>query len=147
MESEYIGNVILYVGAAIAALGGSSIGIGAICKWLKKAVSAVVEKLLSTKTDYDKEASKLANVAKKIDTTGDKMMQVGSVLETYGEELCKMKEKTEASAERLDAVAQALSIMIKQNEYMVANGTAKECAKLLDGAKETVNMERIGQDE
>ncbi len=144
--SEYIGNIILYVGAAIAALGGSSIGIGAICKWLKKVISSAIEKLTSTKGDYDVETTKLASVAKKVDGAGDKLLQVGSVLESFGDELNAMKAKTDNSNERIEALAQVLSIMVRQNQYMIANGTAKECVKILEGEKDVVST-GVGKNE
>lgn len=145
--SNYIENIIFYAISAISALAGSSLGIGAICKWIKNKILQSVDNLTSGKSDYDKEATKLTSAATKIDATGDKLLAVGATLDCFSKELASMRTESSANIEKIDAIAQVLAIIVQQNESMVANGTARQCQELLNGIKDNVSIDKVANNE
>lgn len=145
--TNYINNIVFYVCAAISALGGSSFAIGALFRWLKKAVTAAVEKLTATKGDYDKDAIKLQATANKLETACDKMTEVGNVLTKFASEITNMKTLSQESIDKMNTLSQVLAIMIQQNEFMVANGTAKQCIEMINGCFDVADVEEVKSDE
>lgn len=47
--NNYIDTIVFYVASAVAALGGTSLGIGAICGWIKKSSFKQSKNLLQQK--------------------------------------------------------------------------------------------------
>lgn len=145
--SNYIDNIVFYVCAAISALGGSSFAIGALFKWLKKGITAAVEKLTATKGDYDKDAIKLQSTANKLENACDKMTAVGNTLAQFANEIEQMKSLSDESINKMNTLAQVLAIMVQQNEFMVANGTAKQCVDMISGCFDDAQVEEVTSDE
>lgn len=145
--NNYIDNIVFYVVSAISALAGTSLGIGAICKWIKNRIVQSVEKLTSGKNDYDKEVNKLALAAVRIDATGEKLIAVGTTLDSFGKELVQMRRESTENIDKINAISQVLSIMVQQNEFMVANGTAKQCIELLNEAQASAVLDRVVNNE
>ena len=145
--TNYIDNIVFYVCAAISALGGSSFAIGALFKWAKKAVTTAVEKLTATKGDYDKDASKLQETANKLESACDKMAEVGNILTSFAGEIANMKNLSQDSINKMNTLSQVLAIMVQQNEFMVANGTAKQCVEMINGCFDAADVEEVKHDE
>lgn len=145
--NNYIDTIVFYVASAVAALGGTSLGIGAICGWIKKIIVQAVEKLTSTKGDYDKDAIKLQSTANKLENACDKMTAVGNTLAQFANEIGQMKSLSDESINKMNTMAQVLAIMVQQNEFMVANGTAKKCVDMISGCFDEAQVEEVTSDE
>lgn len=145
--NNYIDTIVFYVISAVAALGGTSIGIGTICGWVKKIIVQAVEKLTSTKGDYDKDATKLKDTANKLENACDKMTAVGNTLTEFAKEISQMKSLSDESINKMNTLAQVLAIMVQQNEFMVANGTAKQCVDMISGCFDNADVGEVISDE
>lgn len=145
--NNYIDTIVFYVISAVAALGGTSIGIGTICGWVKRIIVQAVEKLTSTKGDYDKDATKLKDTANKLENACDKMTAVGNTLSEFAKEISQMKSLSDESINKMNTLAQVLAIMVQQNEFMVANGTAKQCVDMISGCFDNADVGEVISDE
>ena len=145
--NNYIDTIVFYVISAVAALGGTSIGIGTICGWVKRIIVQAVEKLTSTKGDYDKDATKLKDTANKLENACDKMTAVGNTLTEFAKEISQMKSLSDESINKMNTLAQVLAIMVQQNEFMVANGTAKQCVDMISGCFDNADVGEVISDE
>ncbi len=145
--NNYIDTIVFYVISAVAALGGTSIGIGTICGWVKRIIVQAVEKLTSTKDDYDKDATKLKDTANKLENACDKMTAVGNTLTEFAKEISQMKSLSDESINKMNTLAQVLAIMVQQNEFMVANGTAKQCVDMISGCFDNADVGEVISDE
>ena len=47
----------------------------------------------------------------------------------------------------MNTLAQVLAIMVQQNEFMVANGTAKQCVDMISGCFDDAQVEEVTSDE
>lgn len=135
--------IIFYVMSGIAALAGTSAGIGGVCAWLKKAISKVIEKLIGSKTDFDVEVDKLQTATEHLEKASEMFLAVGNSLQEIGAELRNNEVKNTEFAKKLDAMMQVLAIIVQNNDYLVANGEAKHCLDLLYGKQDSVDVEGV----
>lgn len=144
----YIEEIILWGGAAIAALGGSSISVSAIAAWVKRQITKAVEKLFEQKVDYSAKVEELNRLsAKFLEAEG----QLATLQQKYNEQSENFDELVKLSQNLLTHCAnleRSIYIIASNNPYMVANGTAGDIAGLL-GMKETAisDDEAVHEDE
>ena len=136
-----IQTIIFYVVSGITALGGSSLGIGMVCAWIKKVISSIIEKLLNSKLNFDNEVVKLEATHERFDKASETFLVVGNTLNEFAKELKDVVDTNKDFGERLDILYQVIAIMCQNNEQMVANGTAKKCVDLMFGKQEQVLIE------
>lgn len=145
--TNYIDSIVFYVCAGVAALGGSSLGIGALLRWVKRIITSAIEKLTSTKGDYDTNAVKLQATANKLETACDKLTEVGNTLTEFSSEIANMKTLSAESIDKMNVLAQVFAIIVQQNEFMVANGTAKQCIEMINGSFDNAEVGEVVDDE
>lgn len=136
-----LNDIIFYVLSGVASLGGTSLGIGAICAWIKKLVTKAVEKLLGSKTNFDDEVVKLNEAAVQLEKASEMFLSVGNALTECGKEIRGMKIENTEFGRKLDGLIEVVSIIVKNNSFMVSNGEAQHCLDILYGKQDSVEID------
>lgn len=136
--SQYLHDIPALIMTAIAALGGTATGVGALFSWVAKAIRG----LKAGKNDYEEKAGAYEEQAKRLEERSDKLAATGATLETfgkiiegYGEQFAQLATETaEQSAEtraKFDILAGVLLLIAENTPQLVQNGTADSIKRLL----------------
>ena len=128
MISDYLDQIIFWVGSCIAALGGT----GACLGILFKSISSLIKGLKNNVNGYDEQVEKLQQA-------GDKLTDVGGSIAMIGEKLAdvtKQLEEQKAINDKLSSdyakIQQILFIFAHNNSELANAGAIKYVDEILD---------------
>lgn len=143
---NYLDQIVFWVCTAVAALGGTSLSIGAIILWIKRIISACVERLSKQTTDYSQKAEELDKVTSQILCVEGALRQMSERLDGFQKDYNDLKERFKASEERNDQLLQVIYIMASNTPTLVSNGAAGEIAKVLGLNKEDIEIGELNSE-
>lgn len=134
----WLDQIVFYVASGLTVLAGSSGGFAVCLAWIKKKINERVEKLSTSKEDYDEKAAKLTTAAERLDAASETMKTVSIKLGEYAVAINGIKRTAESADEKYERIIKALSLMAVNDSYLVSNGVAKQITDIL-GTTEVVN--------
>ena len=137
--SEYSEMIILAIVTAFTAFGGTNAGIVLIIKWIKSKIETTVQKLVEKSDAFNLKTEDFKRV-------NDKLNEVVDVLGNVAERLETHDGKIDGFEEVLGVVCKCLVLIAKNDDRMIANGSADEVIKLVEGVS-SVKVEEVKTNE
>ncbi len=132
----YLDQIIFWAGSALATLGGTSLSLGLLLKWLKDTLS----QLFAGKSEFEAKAKKLEEIAQKFESTGEVMVSVAEQVDGF-------KAKLEQAIDGQTALAKAISILANNIPQLVSNGVATQIDEILGLTDDSVSLGEVSENE
>lgn len=126
--SEYLNQVIFWVGSAIAALGGTGLSLGLLCK----SIVNVVKLLKSNVKDYDDKIQKIKEAEEKLTEIGGTIANLGEQLVNVTKQLEEQKAINDKLAHDYEKIQKLFYIFAHNNSELAECGAVKHIDEILD---------------